>query len=205
MMWTLPNVLSLVRLLMVPVLLGLAGMRKEAVFFWVLVGSLGTDVLDGYLARRLNQLTDLGARLDSWADLTTWLALPFCGWWLRPAALMPELPWLAAGLGGYVASVLVGWWKFRRLIAYHTWGAKLLSWLAGAAVVVFFAGGPGWVLRALTPLVLLSALEEVVITLVLPRWQANVPTLWHAWQVRRNGTELAAVSAGVSAPHADPP
>ena len=184
-MWNLPNLLSLLRLLTVPVLLGLAWTGMGVPFFWVLVSSLGTDALDGYLARRWGQLTELGARLDSWADLTTWLALPVCGWWLRPAALMPELPVLLTGLLGYLLSVAVGWRKFGRLIAYHTWGAKVLSVAAGMAVLIFFAGGPGWVLRALMPLVLLSALEEIAITLLLPRWQTNVPTVWHAWMARQ--------------------
>lgn len=181
-MWTLPNLLSLFRMGATPVLLALAWMGAGQPFFWLLLASLATDALDGVLARAMNQPSDLGARLDSWADLITWLCLPLCGWWLRPQALASELPWLGAGLAGYLLSVAVGWIKFRRLIAYHTWLAKALSLLASVAVLVFFAGGPGWVLRALMPLVILSALEEILITWLLSEPLSNVPTAWHAWK-----------------------
>jgi CDP-diacylglycerol--glycerol-3-phosphate 3-phosphatidyltransferase len=184
-MWTLPNLLSLFRLLSVPVLLALAAHGLHRPFLVLLVLGLMSDGVDGYLARRWNQHSDLGARLDSWADMATWLALPPCGWWLRPEALAPELPWLCSGLAAYLLSVAVGWFRFRRLIAYHTWGAKALSFLAGAAVLIFFAHGPGWVLRLLVPLVMLSALEEIVITCLLPDYRTNVPTAWHAWRLRK--------------------
>lgn len=175
--------------MLVPVLLLLAWTGLPKFFLAAFVTSLITDCLDGYLARRLNQMTRLGTKLDSWADMATWLALPLCGWWLRPEALRQEAVWLAAGIGCYALSILVGFVKYRRLVGYHTWGAKALAWLGGAAALVLFAGGPGWVLRLVMPIVALSALEEIAMTLVLLAWRANVPSLWHALQLRK--TEAA--------------
>ncbi|MCS7090239.1 MAG: CDP-alcohol phosphatidyltransferase family protein [Verrucomicrobiota bacterium] len=183
-LWTIPNVVSLFRLCAVPGLVALAWVARETAFLWLLTVSLLSDALDGFLARVLDQPSDTGARLDSWADLSTWLALPICGWWLRPDALHAELPWLCAGLACYLLSVVVGWWKFRCLVAYHTWSGKTLSLLAAVAVLVFFAGGPSWVLRALMPLVVVSSVEEILITLALNRPLTNVPTVWHAWRLR---------------------
>jgi CDP-diacylglycerol--glycerol-3-phosphate 3-phosphatidyltransferase len=182
---TVPNLLSGFRLLLVPVLLLLAWTGLPKLFFTAFVISLVTDCLDGYFARRLNQMTRLGTKLDSWADMATWLALPLCAWWLRPDALRQEAVWLAAGIGCYVMSVLVGFLKYRRLIGYHTWGAKALAWLMGGAALVLFAGGPGWVLRLAMPVVIVSAMEEIAMTLVLPDWRANVPSLWHALKLRK--------------------
>ncbi len=190
-MLTVPNVLSGLRLLLIPVLLMLAWRGQSILFSGLLLFSLLTDNLDGYLARRLNQRTELGAKLDSWADAATWLMLPLCGWWLHPEALRAEAPWLAAGLGSFLASIAFGFIKYQRLISYHTWGAKALTVVVGVAAVVFFATGHGWVFRVAMPFVMLSALEEMAITTVLPQWQANVPSLWHAWRrrghSRRNG------------------
>ena len=97
---TAPNVVSCVRFLLLPGLLGLAWLGRDRLFLLVLTLSLLTDLLDGQLARWLNQRTELGAKLDSWADLATWLALPLCGWWLRSEALRQEALWLAGG-GGF--------------------------------------------------------------------------------------------------------
>lgn len=186
-MAALPNLISGFRLLLVPGLLLLAWGQWSRVFLVALTVSLVSDLLDGYLARRLNARSELGAKLDSWGDLATWLALPFCAWWLRPEVLRAEAVWLAGGIGVYLASILFGYVKYRRLVSYHTWGAKALSWIVGAAVLVFFANGPGWIFRIVMPVVALAAFEEIAMTAVLPTWRANVPTIWHALKLRKHG------------------
>jgi CDP-diacylglycerol--glycerol-3-phosphate 3-phosphatidyltransferase len=188
-MLTVPNLLSCVRFLSIPVLLGFAWFGYPRAFLGVLIVSLLTDGVDGYLARKLNQMTDLGAKLDSWADMATWLVLPFCAWWLRPEVLREEAVWLVVGIGAYLGSILLGFAKYHRLISYHTWGAKALAWLVGAAVLVFFANGPGWVFRIVMPVVALSAVEEMAMTILLPTRQTNVPTFWHALKLRRRNAE----------------
>ena len=180
-----PNLLSCVRLSLVPVLLWLAWSGSSRTFFVGLLVSILTDAIDGYLARRLNQTTHLGAKLDSWADLATQLTLPFCGWWLRPEAVRQEAPFLAAGILAYLAAIAIGFLKFHRLTSYHTWGGKLSAIVVAAAVMVFFANGPGWPLRIAMPIVILACLEEIAITLALPGRRANVPSLWQALQIRR--------------------
>src|SRR5438552_2086535 len=179
-MATLPNLLSIFRLLLVPVLLGLAWHGQSQFFLMAFLASLMSDAADGFLARRLNQASALGAKLDSWADFATYLALPFCGWWLRPEVVRQERWWLAAGIGCYLAATAAGFLKFQRLTSYHTWGAKISAVVVGAAVVVFFAQGPGWVFRLVMPIVVLANLEEIAITLALPRLRENVPSFWHA-------------------------
>jgi len=72
------------------------------------------------------------------------------------------------------------------LTSYHTWGAKASAVLVGAAVVVFFANGPGWLFRVAMPFVLLANLEEIAITAVLPQRVANVPSIWHALRIGRH-------------------
>ena len=184
-----PNALSVLRLLFVPVLLILAWNGQGKIFFNLLVVSLLTDALDGWLARKLNQATELGARLDSWADLLTSLSMPLAGWWLRPDVVREESVFLLTGIAFYLLAPLYGWLKYRRLTSYHTWAAKTAAFGLAVAVVVVFAGGPGWPLRIVMPLVVLACLEEMFITAVLKEWRANVPTLWHAIQSQRRANQ----------------
>jgi CDP-diacylglycerol--glycerol-3-phosphate 3-phosphatidyltransferase len=193
-----PNLLSCVRLLLVPVLLWLAWNGNSRTFFVCLIVSILTDATDGYLARRFNQTTNLGAKLDSWADLATSLSLPFAGWWLRPDVVRQEAPFLAAGIFLYLAAIAVGFLKFRRLTSYHTWGGKLSAIVVAAAVIVFFANGPGWPFRIAMPIVILACLEEIVITIILPERRANVPSFWHALQIRHESTQGSAGDAAAS-------
>lgn len=184
-MAALPNVLSVSRLLLVPVLLLLAWFGLGKFFLPLLVFSLITDALDGFLARKFNLASKLGAMLDSWADLLTGLALPFCGWWLRPDVVRDEAVFLGAGMAIYFGAILAGFLKFGRLASYHTWAAKSAAIALGAAVLVIFSGGPGWPLRVAMPLVMLACAEEIVMTALLKEWHANVPTLWHALKLRK--------------------
>jgi cardiolipin synthase (CMP-forming) len=66
---TVPNVLSLLRLLGVPYFFWLIiGPQSDGLALIVLIFSAMTDWLDGYLARRLNQFSRLGELLDPLAD-----------------------------------------------------------------------------------------------------------------------------------------
>ncbi|MET0589554.1 MAG: CDP-alcohol phosphatidyltransferase family protein [Naasia sp.] len=65
---TIPNVLSLGRLALVPVFLYLLLTGQDLAALIVLVVSSITDYLDGFLARRLGQITKLGQVLDPAAD-----------------------------------------------------------------------------------------------------------------------------------------
>jgi cardiolipin synthase len=87
--FTIPNILSFVRLLLVPVFLVLIVRGEDGLALLVLVISSITDFLDGIIARRLNQVTRLGQLLDPAADrlfiFTALIGLAVRGvipWWL---------------------------------------------------------------------------------------------------------------------------
>jgi CDP-diacylglycerol--glycerol-3-phosphate 3-phosphatidyltransferase len=71
MSWTIPNILTLIRIILIPVLVivfyvpGQWSYQLSAAIFGI---AALTDLLDGYLARRLNQLSAFGAFLDPVAD-----------------------------------------------------------------------------------------------------------------------------------------
>ena len=66
--FTIPNLLSMLRLALVPVFLWLILAEQSALALVTLIVASLTDYLDGYLARKLNQQTRLGALLDPAAD-----------------------------------------------------------------------------------------------------------------------------------------
>ena len=66
---TLPNLVTVVRLSCLPVFLWLLFARENrAAAAWLLAGMGATDWVDGYLARRLHQVSELGKILDPVAD-----------------------------------------------------------------------------------------------------------------------------------------
>lgn len=67
--WTIPNALSALRLLGVPVFFWLiVGPENDGLALVILIFSSFTDWLDGFLARKLNQFSRLGELLDPLAD-----------------------------------------------------------------------------------------------------------------------------------------
>jgi len=181
---SLPNVLSMLRIGLAPTLLVLAGLGYATAFLVALIAAFATDALDGAIARATGRTSELGARLDSLGDLLVWLVLPLCTWWLRPDFVNEALPWLL-GLGGALVLPLVfGLLKFHRLTSYHTYGAKISCVVLAGALVTLYAGGPTWPFMVAALVALASQVEEILITLTLPRWRADVPSLRHARALR---------------------
>lgn len=76
--FTIPNCMSLVRLLLIPAfaITFLSGIEFWPILFLLL--SALTDLLDGFIARRFNQVSDLGKILDPAADKLTQVAVVAC-------------------------------------------------------------------------------------------------------------------------------
>jgi cardiolipin synthase len=96
--WTIPNIISFIRLLGVPLFLYLLlGPHHDVAAVVVLAVGGTTDWVDGYVARRLGQVSRLGELLDPFADRLYILAAligltvrDVVPWWLTIALLLRE-------------------------------------------------------------------------------------------------------------------
>lgn len=150
---TVPNMLSILRLLLVPVFAVLILTERDAAAIAVLMASGFTDYLDGTLARRWGQESRLGQLLDPAADrlyiLTTLLGLAYrdvLPWWLvgalvaRDLLLTATLPVLAShGHGPLQVSFLGKAATFNLLYAF-----PLVLLGAGDGALASVAGPIGW-------------------------------------------------------------
>ena len=128
----LPNALTISRLLLA-LPLGVLILRQE--FGWALaVGFLAgvTDALDGFSARRLGYLSQLGAALDPIADKTLILVAFLC---LASSALIEW--WLAALVIGRDLVIVLGALGYRVLIGPFKFGATALSKINMATQIAF--------------------------------------------------------------------
>jgi len=76
--WTVPNILTMLRVILIGVLVWLyaAGRPMGALAVFLLAGV--TDFLDGFIARRKNLITDFGKLMDPLADKLLLIAVLFC-------------------------------------------------------------------------------------------------------------------------------
>lgn len=183
-----PNLLSAFRLVGSVVLVGLALADARTPFTWLLGALLISDWVDGKLAIAWKQQTTFGARLDSVADASMYAAMCFGLFWLLWDLLQPEWPWLAAVIVSYVLTTGAGLLKYGRVPSYHTRMAKT-SWLfVSLAALALFASGRVWPLRLAATLVVLTNGEAIAMTALLRHWHADVPSIFHALQLRRKET-----------------
>jgi len=79
----LPNLISLGRLMSVPVITWLIMESRMAAAFWLFVAAGATDAIDGFIAKRFDSRTELGAYLDPLADkallVSTYVTLGITG------------------------------------------------------------------------------------------------------------------------------
>lgn len=182
---TIPNALSALRLVLAPVLVGLAWTGQHTPFLVTLSVSLLSDLTDGWFARRFDQATHLGTLLDSWGDFATYMTVPLCAWWLWPDLIRAEAWYAGAIVAAYVFPIVLGYLKYGRLTSYHTYGAKLSAVVVGASAMWLFAGGPPLPFRIATWILVLAELEEIAITTISPEWRTNVPSIFHARRLLR--------------------
>ena len=177
----LPNALSFARLLAAPVLVALALAHHERPFAALLIGALVTDVLDGWLARRLQLQSPFGAMLDSAGDVTT-LAAAATGIAIFHADVWQQhIIAIELVLGGWAVECVLALWRYGRLSSFHTYASKAAGYALGFFIASLFAiGFVPWLFYAAVILSLLSVAEELALLWQLPQWRSDVRGLWWA-------------------------
>lgn len=189
-----PNYLTATRIALMPAVLvaALSGSRRW--FVVLLIASLLTDALDGFLARRLKAETDFGRKLDSAADYLTLLTGIAGIALLWPGLMHHELPWVVAGLASFFAVVVYGFARLGRAPCYHTWATKVLAIALALALVPLLAEWTAAPFHVVMALQVLGSMEELIIATLVPWHTGEVPTMWHAWRLRRERARPVAES-----------
>ncbi|HQY33906.1 CDP-diacylglycerol--glycerol-3-phosphate 3-phosphatidyltransferase [Actinotalea sp.] len=178
--WTAANLVTMARVALVPLVVlalladqGTGGWRWVAVVLFTLAAA--TDRLDGYLARRMNQVTDWGKLVDPIADKaligSTLVGLSVLGdlpWWVTIVILVREL-----GITAMRFAVL------RYVVIPASRGGKLKTVLQSVAIGMFVAPlDTLWpFLTVVAWVVLLAAVALTVVT--------GVDYLRTGWAVRK--------------------
>jgi CDP-diacylglycerol--glycerol-3-phosphate 3-phosphatidyltransferase len=176
--YNLPNFVSIIRILLAPVLFYFALTEKPVWFLATLMFSGFTDVLDGFLARILGQITAMGSRLDSWGDFTIYTTMAICAWILWPEIVAEEIISYVVIVISFTSPVIVGLLKFRTITSYHTWMVKVAVVVTFVGYILLFAGWLDWPFRVAAVFCAVAALEEIAITLLIRHEQVDVRTVW---------------------------
>ena len=175
--YSIPNLLSLLRLALVPVLVVAACLNEDQLFLLLLGVCLLSDMLDGYFARKLQQVTEFGARLDSWADMATYAMMILGLNLIWPTIFDQQFLYLVAATLSYVLPVVVALVRFSSFPSYHTWGAKLAAVLIAPAFYLLVLYDEQTFFRLVIVFHVLVAMEEIAITMLLKQPKTNVASI----------------------------
>ena len=142
-LWTAPNAFTLLRLLCLPIFLWLLfAQDNRAGAAWMLVALASTDWIDGYIARRFDQVSEFGKIFDPTVDrlffFVSVIAIVIDGSipvWFAVAVLFREV---AVGAMMAIATLLFGMERFD-----VTWWGKTATFLLMAAVPSFLISEAG--------------------------------------------------------------
>ena len=144
--FTIPNLLSFLRLCMIPLIIWLYCSRKNyALTAVVLVLSGITDTVDGFIARRFNMVTDIGKALDPIADKLTQASVMFCLLTRFQMMLIPLLLLIFKELCNGIMSLVVI--KKTGKVCGADWHGKVCTWLLYAMMflhIVWFDISREW-------------------------------------------------------------
>lgn len=182
----LPNSLSLIRLISAPPLVWLAWRGHNGAFATCLVVALASDLLDGWLARRLQVTSPAGALLDSIGDMAVTLAILLSIWLLHPSVYESD-GWVVylvctAWIAAHVASL----WRYGRLASFHTWLVRIgIAAFNVFALVLFLFSFQPWLLYLAAVLSLLGVIEHFLLLALLREWTPDIPGgLIRVWRDR---------------------
>jgi CDP-diacylglycerol--glycerol-3-phosphate 3-phosphatidyltransferase len=184
-LFTIPNLICMVRLAGSFILIPIALMDQSEVFIWLFLFLALTDWVDGKLAILLNQRSVFGARLDSWADAALYAALAFGAVTMHGATLRSELAWVMAAFATSLAFIGTALWKYRRWPSYHTRAAKISWFLVTVGAVCLFLDWALWPVRIALAAIVITHAEGILITLVSPTCRTDVTSIYHVCRDRR--------------------
>ncbi|WP_372751790.1 CDP-alcohol phosphatidyltransferase family protein [Labilibaculum sp.] len=136
-----PNLISLYRLLVFPVILYTVLTKQESLFVVLLCISLVSDVLDGNIARFFKLQTHFGAALDNLADICTYAMALFGLFVFKWTEIEPHALILYIFLTVFVLSYFVSFFRFGKIPGLHLYSAVSAGYVQSIFFFILFVFG----------------------------------------------------------------
>jgi len=174
-----PNLISLYRLLVFPVILFMALTGRENWFVVLLCISLVSDVLDGNIARYFKLQTNFGAALDNLADIFTY-AMAILGLFVfKWTDIEPHVWFLYLFLSVFILSYFVSFFRFGKIPGLHLYSAVSAGYVQSIFFFVLFVFGfYTWMFYLAVGWGLLAYIEKILILIKLNDIKIGVKGLY---------------------------
>lgn len=174
-----PNVLSFYRILALPFIFYTIYSSQKSLFITLISVNLISDILDGYIARKFKLETEIGARLDSLADIGTYLGA-FAGMIILENKFVSEHSVSFTGIISlYISVQIIALIRFKRTTSFHLFSSKILGYIQGIFIFTYFVVGYNlWYFYFMIILSIITYSEALIIVIFIPQLRSNVKGLY---------------------------
>ena len=181
---------SFYRVIAAPFLIVLICLNERELFTWFLLISYVTDMIDGFLARKLKITSSRGSQLDSLGDQITFVIgliglLVFEFNFIKENHLLLMLIFIP-----YIIQMLIAFRKYGKATAFHTYLAKLSALVQGVFILWSLFFEPLYLLFYITIVLgVLETIEEITLIFMYDQWVDGVKGIYWAIKDKRRITK----------------
>ncbi|OQP44490.1 hypothetical protein A4H97_08930 [Niastella yeongjuensis] len=184
-----PWSLVIFRLLLAPVMITWTLQTHQSGWFLVacLWAAMISDIFDGIIARNLGVASNSLRKWDANVDIVFWLAAGVSIWLLNGKLIQDHLYFIIVLFILEPVSDLINFVKFRKSGCAHNWLSKLWGINLLITFTILLAGyEPVVLFRICLINGLISQIDRIIISSLLPKPECDIPSCYHAW-LRRKG------------------
>ena len=177
---------SFYRIFAAPFLLILLWLDEREFFTWFLLISYSTDMIDGFLARKLKIASARGSQLDSIGDQITFVVgllglLRFEFDFIKTNLLI-----ILIALIPYIIQMLIAYAKYGKSTSFHTYLAKISAMIQGLFILWALFLGPNYILfYFMIILGFLETFEEIIMIFMYDEWVSDIKGIYWALKDKR--------------------
>ncbi|MDX1828999.1 MAG: CDP-alcohol phosphatidyltransferase family protein [Lutibacter sp.] len=177
---------SFYRIAAVPILILVLWFDNKSLFTWLLLVSYCTDMIDGFLARRLKITSARGSQLDSFGDQLTFLIALVGLFTFEYNFIRENYVLILISFFPYIIQMFIAFWKYGKATAFHTYLAKLSAIIQGIFILwLLFFGPIYWLFYTMIVIGLLETIEEITLIFIYDNWVAGVKGIYWALKDKR--------------------
>jgi phosphatidylglycerophosphate synthase len=165
--------------------------HHQIVFAVSIVAALLSDIYDGVLARRWQIDTENLRRWDTRADTLFYLCVFAVAVMRYPEAFQNRWLLISALITAEVIQHVCAAVKYGRHASYHSILSKIWGLMMAAAMIALLGFGVNnWFMDLTILWGICCNLQGLIMTLLLPTWHRDVPTLFYAWKLHVGGQRV---------------
>lgn len=180
---------SFYRIVAAPFLVLVIWLGNRELFSWLLLLSYSTDMVDGFLARRLNISSSRGSQLDSIGDQIT-LFVAFIGIVVfENQFIRDNFQWILVPFVLYCFQMFLAFRKYGKATAFHTYLAKISAIIQALFILwLLFFKPVFWLFYTMIFIGIVETIEEILLIFLYPNWVAGVKGYYWALKDKRRQT-----------------